>query len=166
MKRIIPFIPIVAMLVLSLTACNKNNDGTPPNAPGGQLSALINGSSFNSGSHSSTAFLAPDTAHHKQIMVVLGANYIVHSAKDSSLQEIVLTMKNFTGIGTYNIVNTDTGDNVAQYSIGLTPPFLHKAKSGIIKVTGTNYNYVQGTFQFTTDSVTITSGYFNVGIPQ
>src|SRR5205823_2075123 len=72
---------------------------------------------------------------------------------------ISFTIGSFSGTGTYSI---NPPNVTATYYSGSV---RHFATSGQVVVTNTTYPSLIGTFSFTADTITITSGSFNVVMP-
>jgi len=85
--------------------------------------------------------------------------YITSYPSDSNQNIMVFNLTRYTGPGTYII---DPPINEATYYIGTA---RHLALSGQVTIVSDTAYALKGTFNFVTDSFTVTNGVFNVAAP-
>jgi len=154
MKSNTKLVIIACSLVLFFTACSKSDD-TPPNTPVIALSASLN--NINWSTSIANASMVYDTVNFRQTLNI-GAGYKL-PAPDTVFQGLAISLDSFYGIGTYNI--TKNGPCKAWF-VHDTKQF--QAKSGQVTVRSYSIKQVTGEFSFVTDTITISSGQYNLHV--
>jgi hypothetical protein len=158
MKRLL----LIVVVLLAFAACKKATDSNlgvsiqPNNSLDSTvfLNANINGVQWNADSVFANTVRA--SGNDSGVINLL----ITAEKKDAdSPKTVVLTITNFLGRGKYDIVPPA---NTATYYLGNN---RHYATSGSITITSWANSSLTGNYEFVADSITVTSGSFNVVLP-
>ncbi|MBT8273899.1 MAG: hypothetical protein KJO77_08835 [Bacteroidia bacterium] len=166
MRKLNPVILLImALSIVSLTACSTNDDtDNNNNAAAGTIEAKVDGNSFTSLDMTSIATLA-------------NGNLIIQG-NDADGKSIVMTIFGYTGEGTYEFTGTDPLIlHIANYieadinnpmnTQSWTAPFDGTA-AGTVTITSEMSNSIEGTFEFSGQNANdmsmkvLTEGAFNL----
>lgn len=155
------FLPLLlsAFFALSFSACKQQTDyNAQPAAASNSFSATVNGSTWNA------KFAGAVSTFNKfdgsTVLLISGTTPI----NDTVNEVVAITIKNPTGIKTYQL--SDTGSNVGFFYYGKPGAKSHMSKSGSVTFTSFSLTHVAGYYSMNTDSVNISDGSFNVDIMQ
>jgi hypothetical protein len=161
MKRIFLIIPI--SICLALPACKKVSGPADGNSvqPNNNLDSTISiNATINGRTWQSDSAFGYYVKYSGNDSGVVGLQITATQTLNDTLSSISFYISNYTGPSIYTIdppINTAT-----YYNIGNNRNF---ARSGQINITSDTAYSLRGTFYFTADTFTISSGKFNVALP-
>jgi len=157
MRKIFLPLALLAIFAISISSCTQDNSyDAQPQASSNSLNAVINGSEWDA--KYAGAVSTFNSVDGSTVLLITGTTNI-----DASTNEAVaITVRNPTGINTYQI--SDTGANNGEFYYGKAGAKVHMAKSGSVTFTSFSLTHVAGYYTMNTDSVNITSGAFSVDV--
>jgi Family of unknown function (DUF6252) len=153
MKKATILLSLVA-LTFGWVACKKKEKVTPPvqidtvvYMPG--VHATVNGAPWNNYNVDNTS-------------VTGGGHYnFEYGGTDTNFVKVSIYIDDATGTGVHNLSTTSADKAYYMMDTGTAPVKVY-ATSGQINITSLNDSNVQGTFNFTAGSNTVTNGTFNM----
>lgn len=124
---------------------NNNNNGSLPT--GTYISANVEGTQFE------TLSIAGTNAASAMLTSIGSENFITITANSASTNVMIITLRNVTGPGTFNLNEEEDNSNNASFAdtgagIGYSSTASCEGASGTLKVTHYDEEKIEGTFEF------------------